>query len=36
LKHQPADFTAGGWNFGLGGILALPFWGAAIVRGKCN
>jgi len=36
LKHQPAGFTAGGWNFGLGGIFALPFWGAAIVRGKCN
>lgn len=36
LKHQPAGFTSGGWNFGLGGIFALPFWGAAIVRGKCN
>lgn len=36
LKHQPAGFTSGGWNIGLGGLLALPFWGAAIVRGKCN
>jgi hypothetical protein len=36
LKHQPAGLTIGGWHIGLGGMLALPFWGAAIVRGKCN
>lgn len=36
LKHQPAGFTYGGWNFGAGGVLALPFWGAAILRGKCK
>lgn len=36
LKHQPAGMTYKGWNFGLGGLLALPFWGAAIVRGKCR
>ncbi|QJE01226.1 hypothetical protein HH212_15265 [Massilia forsythiae] len=36
LKHQPAEFRTKTWVFGLGGVLALPFWGAAIVRGKCN
>jgi len=36
LKHQPASTVIGGWNVGVGGILALPFWAAAIVRGKCN
>lgn len=36
LKHQPTGFTYKGWNFGVGGLLALPLWGAAIVRGKCN
>lgn len=32
LKHQPAQVGP----IGLGGILALPFWGAAILRGKCE
>ena len=32
LKHQPARIGP----IGLGGILALPFLGAAIVRGKCT
>lgn len=32
LKHQPAAIGP----IGLGGELALPFWAAAIVRGKCN
>jgi hypothetical protein len=32
LKHQPAQIGP----IGLGGILALPFWGAAIATGKCN
>jgi hypothetical protein len=32
LKHQPPRIGP----IGLGGILALPFWGAAIVTGKCN
>lgn len=36
LTHQPAEYATKRWVFGLGGILALPFWGAAIVRGKCN
>ena len=36
LKHQPAGFTYGGWNFGLAGPLVLPFWGVAILRGKCR
>lgn len=36
LKHQPSGFTTKNWNFGVGGLLALPFWAAAIARGKCN
>lgn len=36
LKHQPAGFTYGGWNFSLGPLLTLPFWTAAVVRGKCR
>lgn len=32
MKHQPP--TIGPIN--LGGLLALPFWGAAILSGKCN
>lgn len=40
LKHQPHSFVAktvlGDYVFGVGGIFALPFWSAAIVRGKCN
>jgi hypothetical protein len=40
LKFQPAGTTVktadGGWNIGLGGLFAIPFWAAAIVRGKCN
>jgi hypothetical protein len=40
LKFQPAGTTLktpdGGWNIGLGGLFAIPFWAAAIVRGKCN
>ena len=36
LKHQPAGFSTKNWNFGLGGLAGLPFWAAAIARGKCN
>ncbi|RZA33691.1 MAG: hypothetical protein EOP92_19545 [Lysobacteraceae bacterium] len=36
LKHQPAGFSTKNWNFGFGGLAALPFWGAAIARGKCS
>ena len=36
LKHQPASTVYKGWNIGATGIFALPFWAAAIVRGKCN
>jgi hypothetical protein len=36
LKHQPASFSTKNWNFGAGGLLALPFWAAAIARGKCH
>lgn len=36
LKHQPAGFSTRNWNFGFGGLAALPFWGAAIMRGKCS
>jgi hypothetical protein len=32
MKHQPAHIGP----IALGGILALPFWGAAIVSGKCK
>jgi hypothetical protein len=32
MKHQPAKIGP----INLGGLLALPFWGAAILRGKCN
>ena len=32
MKHQPPKIGP----IGIGGILALPFWGLAIVRGKCN
>jgi hypothetical protein len=36
LKHQPAGFSTKNWNFGFGGLAGLPFWAAAIARGKCN
>jgi hypothetical protein len=36
LKHQPHSFVYGGWEFGVGSIYALPFWAAAVVRGKCH
>ena len=36
LTHQPAGFSTKNWNFGFGGLAALPFWGAAIARGKCS
>ena len=40
LKHQPASRVVrtvfGDFNVGVGGPLALPFWGAAILRGKCS
>jgi hypothetical protein len=32
MKHQPPHVGP----IALGGILALPFWGAAIVTGKCK
>lgn len=32
LKHQPPGIG----KVKLGGLLALPFWSAAILRGKCN
>lgn len=35
-RHQPSGFSTKNWNFGFGGLAALPFWGAAILRGKCN
>jgi hypothetical protein len=35
-RHQPAGFSTKAWNFGFGGLAALPFWGAAILRGKCS
>jgi len=40
LKFQPSGTVVktpfGAFNVGIGGILALPFWAAAVVRGKCN
>ena len=40
LKFQPSTtvVNAGGqgYNVGFTGLFALPFWAAAIVRGKCN
>lgn len=36
LKHQPPGLRTKNWNVGLGGLFALPFWAAAIVKGKCN
>ena len=40
LKFQPSTkvVKAGGQDYvvGVAGLFALPFWAAAIVRGKCN
>jgi len=35
-RHQPSGFSTKHWNFGFGGLAALPFWGAAILRGRCS
>ncbi|KFI06782.1 hypothetical protein [Massilia sp. BSC265] len=35
-RHQPSTFSTKNWNYGFGGLFALPFWGAAILRGKCS
>lgn len=40
LKFQPSSTVVktpfGAFNVGIGGIFALPFWAAAVARGKCN
>jgi hypothetical protein len=40
LKFQSASTVVktpfGAFNVGAGGIFALPFWAAAVARGKCN
>lgn len=36
LKHQPNKFDTKDWHFEANGTLALPFWAAAIARGKCQ
>jgi hypothetical protein len=40
LKFQPSTTVVKiggqGYNVGVGGLFALPFWAAAIVRGKCK
>lgn len=40
LRHQPSSTVIktvfGDFVVGVGGPLALPFWGAAILRGKCS
>lgn len=35
-RQQPSAFSTRNWNFGFSGLAALPFWGAAILRGKCS
>jgi len=35
-KFQPTGFSTKNWNFGVSGPFVLPFWVAAIVRGKCQ
>lgn len=35
-RHQPSGFSTKTWNYGFGSLFALPFWGAAILRGKCS
>jgi len=36
LKHQPNKIDTKNWHFEANGTLALPFWAAAIARGKCK
>ncbi|MCA1854907.1 hypothetical protein LE190_03040 [Massilia oculi] len=40
LRHQPHSTVVktvfGDYVVGVGGIYALPFWGAAVLRGKCS
>ncbi|MGJ9420041.1 hypothetical protein ACHAC9_20155 [Massilia sp. CMS3.1] len=35
-KFQPPVVSTKNWTFGGGGLFVLPFWAAAIVKGKCN
>ncbi|MGI4720673.1 MAG: hypothetical protein ACRYGO_22590 [Janthinobacterium lividum] len=35
-RHQPTSTVYKGWNIGVSGVFALPFWAAAIARGKCS
>lgn len=35
-RHQPTSTVYKGWNVGVSGVFALPFWAAAIARGKCS
>jgi hypothetical protein len=36
LKHQPTSIETKNWVIGVSGIFALPFWAAAVARGKCH
>ena len=36
LKHQPNKIETKAWYFEANGLMALPFWAAAIARGKCK
>ena len=36
LKHQPNKMDTKNWHFEANGTMALPFWAAAIARGKCK
>ena len=36
LRFQPAQLDTKDWHFEAKGLMALPFWAAAIARGKCQ
>jgi hypothetical protein len=36
LKFQPSDTYTKNWHFSASGLMALPFWASAIVKGKCK
>ena len=36
LKFQPAEMSTKDWHFAASGLMTLPFWAAAIAKGKCQ
>lgn len=36
LKFQPAEMSTKDWHFAASGLMTLPFWAAALVKGKCQ